>query len=480
MPRIVVSALLILIATGGTPYANPPYENKSNNPALKAYNQGSFKTAFNLAKQSKLKRTKDAMFVMGLIYLHGEGVSKNIAFAKKYFNEAAKRGHAPSMAQLGLMVIKSNEKAGLYWLKKSANAGYLQAKGILGSMYVEGSIIDADADDGLRMLEAAADQGDHEAMRLLGNLLVRGDFIEHNIERGLPLLSGSVSMGNGVAAYELGNAYEIGLINDKKEIAEANRWYLKAAKLGNVPAMMKTAHHFSDENSEDADLKQAFKWHQRAARRGSPEAYVRVANHYFYGSGTEQDFKRGLSNVNIAIEKGVAEGHTLLGSMYFRGVGVDLDLDQARLQFWKAALMEEPKSLERIAQTYSSSKKQHDPEVYAWLLAAEKRGSEMSADSRIYYESNLSKKMQAAAESRAVFIVDQLEYAEKAPIKNPLVNDNEGRSGMADGPKISAETTIALPSGGPPGPDAAPDSRSTNNSVTEPVEGITAAPIAAP
>ena len=106
---------------------------------LEAYRQGNYP----LAAQTLMSESgKDpvADYYLGRMRLYGYGQLRNNALALRYFNQAAEKGILPAqqlLARYNLLIAKDPEKA-LYWCKKSASAGDIQAQMYCAAAYLFG------------------------------------------------------------------------------------------------------------------------------------------------------------------------------------------------------------------------------------------------------------------------------------------------------------------------------------------------------
>lgn len=92
--------------------------------------------------------------------------------AVRCFRNAAEQGHADAQFRLGELFLKgvflsqSDEKA-FTWFQKAAKQGHAGAQYNLGRMYLTGRGVSLDTDEGGRLIRKAAAQGNDEAKRFL-------------------------------------------------------------------------------------------------------------------------------------------------------------------------------------------------------------------------------------------------------------------------------------------------------------------------
>jgi hypothetical protein len=82
----------------------------------------------------------DAQYNLGIMYYHGEGVSKDLEKALHWFHVAAEQDDADAQYNLGLMygkgeAVKKDHRQSVQWFQKASDQGHAGAKEILGKMF---------------------------------------------------------------------------------------------------------------------------------------------------------------------------------------------------------------------------------------------------------------------------------------------------------------------------------------------------------
>lgn len=103
---------------------------------VRAYEAGDYQTARELWAPLANNYDLAALRNLGHLYRLGQGVKKNGKKARKYYEKAAKLGHAPSQTNLAQMYLAGDGIAydaekGSYWLEKAAAQGYPPAQKLL-------------------------------------------------------------------------------------------------------------------------------------------------------------------------------------------------------------------------------------------------------------------------------------------------------------------------------------------------------------
>ena len=104
--------------------------------ALSAYEQGHYKTAYQLVKYSAERGNAQAQHILGVMYLKGLGVEPDEYTAFDWCKQAAENGLLEAQFQLGLMYLQGegvteDEEQAQQWLWTAADRGYPQASEVL-------------------------------------------------------------------------------------------------------------------------------------------------------------------------------------------------------------------------------------------------------------------------------------------------------------------------------------------------------------
>ena len=136
------------------------------------YTENNLEEAVELLTSSAQEGYAKAKFYLGLCYLSGKGVNKDMKTASKWIKQAAEQGHARAQYCLAdfymnnMGVRKSNAKAAM-WYRKAAEQGDDDAQYELGLLYGMGKGVPEDAKESLYWLQRAAVNGNSKAALLL-------------------------------------------------------------------------------------------------------------------------------------------------------------------------------------------------------------------------------------------------------------------------------------------------------------------------
>ncbi len=130
-----------------------------------------------------------AMIYLGLAYVHGQGVSVDLAQAEELFQRATSLGSDSGCYHLGRTYLRLHryeeaERA----LKKAADANYCPALHHLGKMYDLGMGVAKDSIAAKSYLERATKCGNIFAQRRLGGILIKERSSVRSTLRGIRLI----------------------------------------------------------------------------------------------------------------------------------------------------------------------------------------------------------------------------------------------------------------------------------------------------
>ena len=193
-----------------------------------------------------------------------------------FFREAAEAGNPPAQHVLGVSYlagigVKKDIEQGLVWLNKSAAQGYADAQFKLASLYMRGEVVPADMFRVLEFARKAAEQGHAEAQYNLGTIYATGKGVEKNAEVSAAWFQKAAEGGHPTAQSNLGVLYASGGVLEKN-MELAIQWWRKAAAQGQPSAQFNLAQALVEGKAVPKDLVEAYKWYHLAAERGDRDA----------------------------------------------------------------------------------------------------------------------------------------------------------------------------------------------------------------
>ncbi len=118
-----------------------------------AYTRGDYKTALSEFKSLAEQGDAEAQHSLGVMYVNGEGVDKDVTKGVNWFRKSAEQGFADAQHNLafayetGLSVKKDMNEAAR-WYHKAAEQGFAKSQSNLGLMYSSGDGVQKDLIEG--------------------------------------------------------------------------------------------------------------------------------------------------------------------------------------------------------------------------------------------------------------------------------------------------------------------------------------------
>jgi TPR repeat protein len=143
-----------------------------------AYHRGDYATALRewqpLAKQGHAV----AQYNLGLLYSNGQGVPKDDAQARQWYEKAAVQGHAEAQVNLGILLDygrggPQDFKMAVRWYLRAANQGNDLAQRKLGLLYERGDGVQQDFVQAYMWYKLGAARGVKAGVVLLDALAIR-------------------------------------------------------------------------------------------------------------------------------------------------------------------------------------------------------------------------------------------------------------------------------------------------------------------
>ena len=181
-----------------------------------------------------------AQFNLGIRYLNGDGVTKDLVEAFKWFRKAADQGCAAAQSNLGGCYaagsgVTKNLVEAVKWYRKSADQGYPHAQSVLGVCYDYGEGVTKDHVEAAKWFRKAADQGDAISQRNLGVCYYNGKGVAVNFAEAAKWHRKSANQGIADAENDLAICYFTGN-GVSKDLVEAAKWLNLASAQGHAPA----------------------------------------------------------------------------------------------------------------------------------------------------------------------------------------------------------------------------------------------------
>jgi localization factor PodJL len=149
-------------------------------------------------------------------------------------------------------------------------------------------------------------------------------------------LAEAAKAGDPLALFEIGAVYTEGR-GIKADLAQAAKWYQRAADAGVVPAEYRLASLYEKGTGVGRDLKKARALYQQAADKGNASAMHNLAVMLASGGDAAPDFAGAGKWFAMAADRGIRDSQFNLAILYARGNGVNQDLEESYKWFSVAA-----------------------------------------------------------------------------------------------------------------------------------------------
>jgi TPR repeat protein len=259
-----------------------------------------------LAAQGK----PDAEVDLGLAYAKAEGVARDDAVARQWFERAASQGVAQAQYLTGAMLERGrggprSYADALQWYKRAADQGYPPAEVALGRFYGRGLGVTRDVAQRTTWYRRAADHGNSIGRWAMGNFYQSGDGVERDMAMALTMYRGAAKHGFVPAEARLGWIYQHGINGVHRDDAEALHWYRLAAAGRSPIGLNGLAVYYRRGILVPRDDAQAMRLFRQAADEGSPLAAYNLGLMYANGHGVPVDRRQARA----WFEKAAAAGN---------------------------------------------------------------------------------------------------------------------------------------------------------------------------
>lgn len=224
--------LLLFIGPGAAAQASQSEFEKG----YEAYQRGEFAAALEIWEPLAQSGDPRALYNVGVIYAQGRGVRRDAARAAELWARAAKTGHARAMHNLALAHIagvpRAETRAGiqdydtaLTWLKKAADKNLADSLYTLGNLYKSGLGVEPDAARAAALFRQAAEGGHPKAQFETATRLAEGDGVKRDVVEALKWYLLAARRGSREARKSLTNRIVRASLEQVSEAAERAREY---------------------------------------------------------------------------------------------------------------------------------------------------------------------------------------------------------------------------------------------------------------
>ncbi|MGS0693806.1 tetratricopeptide repeat protein [Shewanella sp. 0m-4] len=172
--------------------------------------------------QQQPRYQAEAQFMLGLMYMEGNGGEKDLTIAERWLKLSSDNRHNEAPFVLGNLYLDeyANPQQAVDWYRLSAQRGYIPAMHQLGMVYIEGRLGAVDTLKAKQWLWQAATQGSPEAQVDLATLEYNGINGESDLIQVYVWLDAASFQGNDLAKQRL-----------KQMMAKLNEQQLQQAQI---------------------------------------------------------------------------------------------------------------------------------------------------------------------------------------------------------------------------------------------------------
>ncbi|KAI9302540.1 hypothetical protein BJ944DRAFT_151826, partial [Cunninghamella echinulata] len=289
-----------------------------------------------LTKAANMNNSR-ALLTLGVLSEYGKGIEKNEVKALEYYKAACELNNPVAHYFLGLhyrsgtLGLPQNFTEAGKHLIRSAKSGYPNAQRVLGTMYLNGLLLNSSNSNNNNEQEAeinrrksekmallwfrrAASQGDVRSLGFVASCYQYGRGTTTNYEIALEYYRKASRIEDGNAHFWLAACYEEGIEGICAcNLKIAYDHYLIAAKVGNTDAEFQIALMLSNGNGVSKDRKSAYGWYKKAAEKNHKTALYSLG--LYHAKGLE-DIPRDLLQARLLFGKSARLGYVPAMTIY--------------------------------------------------------------------------------------------------------------------------------------------------------------------
>lgn len=201
---------------------------------------------------------------------------------------------------------------------------------------------------------------------------------EHGIDESVFIAKLKEAAKSGVPKWQCLYATALGVgVGCKENVAEAIRWWIKAAEQGDDEATFTLGHNYYYGSYTRRNYRKAVYWLEISAKSLNPEAHFLLGTCYHWGLGVTRNYQKAFLWFELAsqgFKNGNADLDAEKGYCYYRGHGVQQDYMKAIELFKSSAAGGSTNAMFYLGVCYAYGKgvkKQPSEAIKWWQRAAE-------------------------------------------------------------------------------------------------------------
>lgn len=316
------------------------------------------KSAIALIEDAANSGNAMARITMAQMYIEGAGVPKDPELAVRWLERAQEKEPNESAYYLGLIAEAAKDQArAISLLTKAANNKYLPAMVYLGNKFLNGTGVQANAEEARKWFTAAVEAGLPSAKVNLGVIAEYEAAQEKDkdkqkelFKKALALYQEAADLKVGEAYNKMGYYYENGL-GVTKDDAKAYEWYKKGSDAG----VAVSTFNLGVLNEEGRGVKaksepEALQYYYTAAKAGLPAGQTALAQRYRGGKGgLDKDPIAAMAWLEKAAQAGNVNSQIELANMLETGEAGYVNLKTSSELYIDAAKKGSPVAMYQIS-----------------------------------------------------------------------------------------------------------------------------------
>ena len=181
------------------------------------------------------------------------------------------------------------------------DSGYEELDTFKAVCYLKGIYFEQNIPLGKGFLQASADRRNRHALLYIANFLQNGEYFDKDEKKATHYYKEATTKDfSGKAFYEYANCLFNG-IGTKKDMELAIVYYLASAKVSYLPAFLKVAKFYYQDDRQPKCYAEIFKWLTVGAKANVGEAQYMLGRWYITGEYVEKDVDYGIQLVCAAV-----------------------------------------------------------------------------------------------------------------------------------------------------------------------------------
>jgi len=270
--------------------------------------------AIALFQKAADQGSAEAMRDLGMCYILGNGVAKDIQIARSFLESAVERGDTQSLFFLATLlkehvIEKEPEQRSkvISLFQRAAELGHASSTFELAQIFRFGRLgFEKDWPKAFGLIQASAMQGHPPALLLLGQIFEAGESVEKDTKRALSLYQAAASLGDPDAVLHLAMTIAEGKITPR-DLKKVTALYQVAAQKGHPVAQWMLGRLYEEGIEVELNINKAISLYEASADQNFPPAQYRLGNCYWYGIGIPQDRERARGLIQAAADADLPE-----------------------------------------------------------------------------------------------------------------------------------------------------------------------------